>query len=232
MQRKITFSSELAYLLAVLIMSFSVAMVAASDFGVSMIVGPAYILSLAVEGLTFGQSEYVVQGILFILFCLLIRSIKPIYFVSFFTALFYGAALDLWRLLIPAFNPAVVTPGSQAMPLRIFYFACGTLITAFSVALCFKTYIYPQVYDYFVKGVAGHFKKDRTKFKIFFDALFFTLSLVMTLILFSGCIEGIGIGTIITTLVNGLLIGGAEKLLDRFCTFKATFPQLEKMFTW
>lgn len=232
MQRKITFSSELAYVLAVLIMSFSVAMVAASDFGVSMIVGPAYILSLAAEGLSFGQSEYVVQGILFLLFCLLIRSIKPIYFVSFFTALFYGAALDLWRMLIPAFNPAMVAPGSQAMPLRIFYFACGTLITAFSVALCFKTYIYPQVYDYFVKGVAGHYKMDRTKFKIFFDASFFTLSLAMTLLLFCGRIEGIGIGTVITTLVNGLLIGFAEKILDHLFVFRATFPKLEKHFSW
>lgn len=232
MQKKINFSCELAYVLAILIMSFSVAMVAASDFGVSMIVGPAYILSLSVNGLSFGQSEYVVQGILFILFCLLVGSIKPIYFVSFLTALLYGGALDLWRLIIPAFNPALVAPGSQALSLRIFYFATGTLITAFSVALCFKAYIYPQVYDYFVKGVAGHFRKDRTKTKIIFDASFFTLSLCMTLILFQGQIKGIGIGTIITTLVNGVLIGFAEKILDHFFVFRASFPKLEKHFVW
>lgn len=232
MQKKTVFSCELAYILAIMIMSFSVAMVAASDFGVSMIVGPAYILSLAVEGLSFGQSEYVIQGLLFALFCLLMRGIKPIFFVSFLTTLLYGATLDLWRMIIPAFNPVIVLPGSQPMFLRIFYFATGTLITAFSVALCFKTYIYPQVYDYFVKGVAGRFGKDRTKAKILFDASFFTLSILLTLLLFNGQIKGIGIGTIITTLVNGLLIGFAEKVLDRYFVFRASFPKIEKHFIW
>ena len=39
-----------------------------------------------------------------------------------------------------------------------------------------------------------------------------------------------GVGTIITTCVNGLLIGLAEKLLDRFFLFRPAFPALAKRF--
>ena len=71
--KKITLYSELAYVFAILILSFSVAMVSAADLGLSIIVAPAYILSQKLGFLTFGQSEYVVQAILFIVFCILLK---------------------------------------------------------------------------------------------------------------------------------------------------------------
>lgn len=67
--RKIRISNELIYVLAVVILSFATAMLAAADMGMSMVVAPAYIVSLKVEFLTFGQAEYIVQGMLFVLFC-------------------------------------------------------------------------------------------------------------------------------------------------------------------
>ena len=58
--KKIRISSELTYLIATVILAFSVAMITITDFGVSMIVAPAYILSQKLGFLTFGQSEYVI----------------------------------------------------------------------------------------------------------------------------------------------------------------------------
>ena len=66
--KKLRFSSELAYLIAIIMLAFSVCLATAADFGVSMIVAPAYILSMKFTFLTFGQWEYVTQGILFIIF--------------------------------------------------------------------------------------------------------------------------------------------------------------------
>ena len=43
--KKIKIYSEIIYLLSIIIISFSVAMLSAVDFGISMIVAPAYILS-------------------------------------------------------------------------------------------------------------------------------------------------------------------------------------------
>lgn len=51
-----------------IVLSFATAMLAAADLGMSMVVAPAYIVSLKVKALTFGQAEYIVQGMLFILF--------------------------------------------------------------------------------------------------------------------------------------------------------------------
>ncbi len=228
--KQIRLPAEICYLLSILILSFAVAMVAAAGFGVSMIVAPAYILSLKVPFLTFGQSEYIVQALLFIVFCLLMGRVKLVYFSSFLTCLVYGAVLDLWRLEIPLLNPAVTAPGSMAMPQRIVLFACGMLLTAFSVALFYRTYLYPQVYDFFVKGVSARFSLDRTKFKITFDVCSLLAAAALSL-LFFGKFNGIGVGTLIMTALNGLLIGAFGKALDRFFTFPPLFPSFAARFT-
>lgn len=217
------------YLLAILILSFAVAMVSAADFGVSMIVAPAYILSLAVRALSFGQAEYVLQAALFAVFCIIMRKVKAVYFTSFLTCLIYGAVLDFWRAVIPVFNPNIYAPSDLPVYIRVLFFAVGTLMTAFSVALFYKTYLYPQVYDFFVKGVSLHFGINITKFKRIFDACCLAVAVLMTLCIFRA-FRGVGVGTLIITAVNGILIGCFLKLFDRFLQTKPLFPRLSEKF--
>ena len=103
------------------------------------------------------------------------------------------------------------------------------LLTSVSIAFMFRTYFYPQVYDFFVKGISEKFALDRGKFKIIYDAASFVLSIVMTLVLF-GSIKGIGIGTVIVTIFNGAMINTAGKIVDRFCVVKPMFPTLCRKF--
>jgi uncharacterized membrane protein YczE len=194
-----------------------------------MIVAPAYIVSLKVSFLSFGQAEYVVQGILFIVFCILMKKFKGVYLFSFLTAIFYGAVLDLWRLIVPHFNPNITPSGSLPLYIRIIYFAIGMVLTSLSVALFFKTYFYPQVYDFFVKGVSAKYSLNRTKFKMCFDATFLLISIALTFILFKR-LNGVGIGTIILTCCNGMLIGFFDKTLDKFFEFKPRFSNLAQKF--
>ncbi len=229
MKKKITLYSEFVYVFAILILSFSVAMVSAADLGLSMIVAPAYILSQKLQFLTFGQSEYVIQAILFIVFCILLKRVKLVYFASFLNCIVYGAVLDLWRTSIPIFNPSITEPGSMSMPIRITFFVASALITAFSIALFFRVYLYPQVYDFFVKGITEHFNLNQTKFKTAFDLSCLAVSVIMTLVFFKGFV-GIGMGTIILAVVNGSLIGGCGKLIDKFFEIKPLFPKLAKKF--
>lgn len=216
--RSIRVASEAAYLFAIVLLSLSVAMLACADFGVSMIVAPAYLLSKKIGFLTFGQCEYIVQGLLFLLFCILMKKVKPVYFVSFATGLIYGAVLDAWRSLVPLFNEAVTPPGSMGMPWRILLFAVGLPLTSLSIAVFFHTYLYPQVYDFFVKGISARFGWNRTHFKRMFDASFFLISCAMTL-LFFGRFVGVGVGTVIITACNGILIGWFDRMLDRRFAF-------------
>lgn len=227
--KKITLSSELMYLAATIILAFSVAMLTAADFGVSMIVAPAYIFSLKFNMFTFGQSEYIIQAVVFILFCIIVRKIKLIYFTSFLSCLIYGAVLDLWRVAVPLFNPAVTS--AQDIPLmgRIALFAGGELLTAISIAIFFRTYIFPQVYDFFVKCICEKFGINKSRFKIAFDFSFLALALVLSLAFF-GQIKGIGVGTLVIVCINGLAIGFSGKIIDRFFEFKPTFKKLEEKF--
>ena len=103
--KKIRVSNELIYVLAVIVLSFATAMLAAADLGMSMVVAPAYIVSLKVKALTFGQAEYIVQGMLFILFCVLMKKARRLYFFSFVSGFIYGVVLDFWRMVIPHFDP-------------------------------------------------------------------------------------------------------------------------------
>ncbi len=227
--KKVRLSSELTYVAAVVLLAFAVAMITAADFGVSMIVAPAYILSRYIKVLTFGQCEYVVQGLVFIVFCILMKKVRPIYLFSFATCLIYGAVLDLWRAVIPAFNPKVTEPGSAPIPVRTAFFVLGMVLTALAVALFFKTYLYPQVYDFFVKYISRRFNIDRTLFKRGFDLACLAVSSVMTLALFHGFV-GIGWGTVVMTLTNGIIIGFFDKKLDEMFDFVPVFPTAAEMF--
>ncbi len=226
--KRVRIPAEVVYFAAILLLSFSVAMAACTDFGISMIAAPAFILSEKLP-LTFGQCEYIVQGLLFAVFCILMKKVRLVYFSSFLTGLIYGAVLDLWRILIPHFNPAVTAPGALPMWLRIVYFVLSMVICSFSIALFFHTYLYPQVYDFFVKGISAHFRLNRTRFKQCFDASCLLVSCVLTLALFRRFV-GIGVGTLVITLCNGFLIGKFSDLFDKTLSVEPMFPRFAAHF--
>ena len=94
MKGKRIFYSEIAYLAGILLLAFGTALMEKADFGMSMIVAPAYLLHLKVSEFlpffTFGMSEYVFQAILLILLSVILRKVKKSYFLSFVTAIIYG----------------------------------------------------------------------------------------------------------------------------------------------
>ncbi len=228
MSRKIKISSEIAYFAAIVLLSLAVAILSTADFGISMIVAPAYLLSLKAGFLSFGQAEYVVQAIVFILLCIVLKRFRFVYFFSFGTCLIYGFVLDLWRK-IPFLNPTATPPGSMNLPLRIAMFVIGMILTSFSVALFFKTYLFPQVYDFFVKAVSCKYGIKLSRLKTSVDLSCLTAIVIMTFAFF-GEIRGIGWGTLIMALLNGTVIGYFSKLLDKAFDFQPTFTRFAAMF--
>lgn len=227
--KKIRVSNEVIYVLAVLILSFATAMLAAADMGMSMVVAPAYIVSLKVPFLTFGQAEYVVQGTLFVIYCLIMRKIKPLYFFSFASGLIYGVVLDFWRLVIPHFNPKLFAPGTLPVNVRILYFVIGFLLNSLGVALYFHTYFYPQVYEFFVKGMSKRFQIPLSKFKIGFDMCCLLVAVILSFTLFHR-IVGIGIGTVILACLNGGLIGCYGKWMESHLDTYARWEHFSEKF--
>ncbi|MGF0018853.1 YczE/YyaS/YitT family protein [Sporofaciens sp. SGI.106] len=217
---KIRVSHELVYILGAAILSLATAMLAAADFGLSVIVSPAYLVSVKTGLLTFGQAEYVVQGILFILFCIIMRKIKLLYFGAFLSGIIYGFILDLWRTWIPHLNPDIYPTGTLPIQLRIVYFVVGFFINVLGVTLYFKNRYYPQVYEFFVKGVSEKYHIELPKFKLAFDLAFLALSLILTLVMFHK-IVAIGVGTLIMACCNGPLIGAYSRWFDKHFELKS-----------
>ncbi len=226
--KKITISSELAYFLAIILLSLAVAILTSANFGISMIVAPAYLLSLKIGFITFGQAEYIIQAGMFIVLCLVLKKFRPIYLMSFVTCLIYGAVLDLWRKL-PCFDPSVTPPGSIDLRVRILMFIIGAVLTAFSVALFFKTYFYPQVYDFFVKAVSQKYNIRLAVFKTIVDLSCLTASIIMTFCFF-GKIVGINWGTLVIALFNGTVIGLFSNMFDKYFKFQPYFKKFSTYF--
>lgn len=219
---KKVFSNELAYIIAIISLAFGTALMEATDFGVSMVVAPAYILHLKISQLlpffSFGMAEYSLQAVLLLATAVIVRRFKISYLFSFVTAVLYGFTLDGFMLLVAYFPP-------EHLAARIAFYSVGTLFSCFGVALFFRTYISPEAYELFVKEVSSKYNVDIHKFKICYDITSCALSIVLSFLFFGlWHFEGVNVGTIVCALSNGLLISLCSKSLDRFCTFADKLP--------
>lgn len=74
------FYSEAAYAVGIVVLALGTSMMERADFGMSMIVAPAYLIHLKVSQLlpffSFGVSEYVFQALLLVVTALVIRRNK------------------------------------------------------------------------------------------------------------------------------------------------------------
>ena len=220
--KKIPKCAEIAYILALILLPFGTMLITKADFGVSVVVAPAYICSLKFEFLTFGRAEYMIQGLLLIVFCFVMKKVRWQWLFSFVTALLYGMSLDLFLFMFKHFTPDVLWQ-------RMLCFAIGLVIAAFGIAFFLKAYFPPEVYELFVKGISDKYQFDFSKVKIVYDISSLTISLILSFLFFK-TLKGIGIGTIISAFCNGILIGFATKVIERFMVFDAWIKPLGRFF--
>ncbi|MBQ3830921.1 MAG: hypothetical protein II813_08420, partial [Spirochaetales bacterium] len=210
---KKTFYTELAYVLGLIFVALGVAFMEKPDFGVSMVVAPAYILHLKISEtysfFTFGMAEYTLQAVLLIIMALVLRRFKLSYLFSFVTAVIYGFILDLCMLLV-SYVPM------ENMALRITYYTLGMVLCAIGIALFFHTYIAPEVYELFVKEVSSKYGVEIHRFKTGYDICSCLIGVILSFIFFGfGVFRGVKWGTIICALINGTLIGLCSKFLEQ-----------------
>ncbi len=215
---KKTFYTELAYVLGLIFVALGVAFMEKPDFGVSMVVAPAYILHLKISEtysfFTFGMAEYTLQAVLLIIMALVLRRFKLSYLFSFVTAVIYGFILDLCMLQV-SYVPM------ENMALRITYYTLGMVLCAIGIALFFHTYIAPEVYELFVKEVSSKYGVEIHRFKTGYDICSCLIGVILSFIFFGfGVFRGVKWGTIICALINGTLIGLCSKFLEQRFEFK------------
>lgn len=225
---KKTFFTEIAYVLGLIFVALGVAFMEKPDFGVSMVVAPAYILHLKISEtysfFTFGMAEYTLQAVLLIVMMIVVRRFKVSYLFSFVTAVIYGLILDLCMMLVSHIP-------MDSMALRITYYTLGMVLCAIGISLFFHTYIAPEVYELFVKELAFKFRKDIHKVKTVYDICSCLVGVLLSFLFFGfGVFKGVKAGTIVCALINGTLIGLCSKFLEQKFEFTDGLEKLRKYF--
>ena len=215
MNKKI-FSSELAYVIGLIMLSLGSSLIEKAGFGMSMVVSPAYLVHLKIsqtfDFFTFGMAEYCFQGLLIIILSITLKSFHFSYLFSFVTAVLYGFLLDGWMFVVSHFPDGAILG-------RILWFAVGISFTTFGISALFNTYISPEAYELFVKKVSEKFSYPLFKVKYAYDFCSLILSIALSLIFFAS-FKGIGIGTVVTALLNGKMIAMWSGMLNKSFIFE------------
>ena len=217
------FYCEASYLMGLVLLAFGASLMTRADFGLSMIIAPAFIISEFFSFMSFGMAEYLFQALLLILLVIFVRRFKFTYLLSFLTAVLYGMMLDGCLYLL-AFL------GEINIAVRIMFYLIGLFATSLGVAFMFHTYISAEVYELFVKEATERFGWKIGVVKTVYDCTSLVLSVLMSFAFFGfGHFKGIGIGTLVCALVNGRLISTFGSLLEKRFDFVDCFP-LRKYF--
>lgn len=223
--RKIGKFSEAAWVLGMALLTLAVCLMTRASFGVSMVVSPAYVLHLAlVERLpwfTFGTAEYLLQGVLLIVMCVAVRRFRWQYLLSFACAVLYGLMLDGWLAIFAPLKFDVIY-------WRIAAFAAGLVLTGISVAFFFRTYMPVEVYDLFITELCARYNFKSVAVKWIYDLSMLAVAVILALAFF-GDLTGLGIGTLVCTVVNSPLIALFGKIEDRLFSFEPLLPSLARV---
>lgn len=222
--------TEIVYFIALALLAFGTALTVYGDFGISMVVAPAYILHLFLSRFlpffSFGVAEYVLQTIVLLVLIAVLRKGKMAYLLSFGATVFYGLALDASMTFTAALP---VNSYLQAAAYTI-----GAVICCSAIALLFQSYLPPEAYELFSKEIAAKYHKPVHKIVNMYNLGSLLAALILSLIFF-GAIRGIGIGTVVCAFCYGFVIRQFQNLYGkRFCfadrfAWRKYFEEREKM---
>jgi len=236
--KKISKASELLWIFGIVFVALGVAICSKANLGVSMIAAPAFVVSEALLPLSnffsVGVTEYVIQGIMLIILCVIVSRFKWTYLLAFAVAVIYGYTLDLflWLFRSVSFNTVAV---------RWVMLIVGDIITAFGVACFFRTYMPLQVYELFVAELSDRFKININKVKSIFDKTLLVISVLLALSLFGDILSfdwktigynsfhSIGLGTLVTTVINAPIITLMGRMIDKIFDTSPKFTKLENI---
>ena len=218
---KRTFYTEAAYAVGVALLALGTALMERADFGMSMVVAPAYLIYLKVSSyiswFSFGMAEYCFQAFLIVVLALVLHGFRRRYLFSFITAFIYGNVLDVMMKAV------YMLPGNGILT-RTMCYCIGLAVCAAGVSLLFNTYISPEAYELFVKELSSEYGWSLSRTKTVYDCCSCMTAVVMSFIFIGfGKFEGVKLGTVLCALINGSLIGKFGKFFGKHFNFADAF---------
>ncbi|MBU5678236.1 hypothetical protein KQI88_17645 [Alkaliphilus sp. MSJ-5] len=215
--KKLRINNLFIFLLGLSCLSLGVVLVIKSNLGVSVATSVPYVISLYFTKITFGQWNYIVHGFVLLLLVIIIRRLTIKYLMSFIVAFLFGIAIDLFNLIL-----ASVTANTFVERIGLFTF--GSIVISIGVAAFIKSNYPILPFDTFVKEICLAKNIEIAKFKTGFDLVCFTVSLTFSIIFF-GKIKGLHIGTLVSAIILGSMIGECLKIMNKYIEGKSIFPE-------
>lgn len=208
--KKTQVRGELVLPLIVVMNSFGVVLMLYSGAGISAISSMTYALSEVLPVFSLGTWTYIFQSTLIISLMVLRKRFVPQYLLSFGVGFVFGLMMDVhkgWIQVLP-----------EAIPLRVFYFVVSYVILCFGVALSNRCKMPIIPTDLFPKELTDITGIAFSKIKVSFDLIGVMITAVLTFVCLGG-ISGLGIGTVLSALTMGKVIGRMTDWLDRHVEF-------------
>ena len=237
--KKIAKANELMWVLGVMFVALGVSICSKADLGVSMIAAPAFIINEAVHdlwsGFSVGMLEYLVQGTMLIVLCIVVQRFNWRYLLAFAVAVLYGYLLDLWVLILGS-NPF------DGVALRWIMLIVGDSVTALGVACFFRTYMPLEAPELVVSETSNRYNWKINKVKWVVDMIYLATSIILALVIFRDVdsfdwttiwysnFHSMGLGTIVTTIINAPIIALWGRLLDMLFGYNPVFLKLYSVF--
>ncbi len=235
--KRINRAAELLWVFGIVFVALGVSICSKADLGVSMIAAPAFIIYEAIaplwSGFSVGMVEYLVQGVLLIIMCMVVKKFDIRYLLGFGVAVLYGYALNFFLWVLSGVQVDSVAG-------RWVLLLVGDCCTAFGVACFFHTYMPLQVFELFVTELTNRYNLHIHKVKWAYDMSLLAVSITLAFTLFGdvktfdwttigyASFHSIGLGTLVTTAINSPIISRMDKLICRIFGDEARFPKLEE----
>ena len=199
------------YVIGLFVMALGIVLIKQAGTGVSPVSVIPSALSNIFPSLTFGNTTIFFQLFCFVLILLVQRRIDVKTVLIIPVSVVFGYIIDLYMFLLPL----------QGFPLVVRYLFCllGIAFTALGIVIIVGANLMLPAPDALMRAISATFNKPLSKVKFTGDAIWAVLAIVIELI-FCGEVLSVWIGTVLSVLLTGKLVGVFSKKLPWLNTTK------------
>jgi hypothetical protein len=209
MKKKEITKRYILFIVSLFFAAMGVAVTKHGELGVSPISSVANIISYKFTFLSLGMWLIIWNCVLILGQILILRKdFKLIQLLQVPLSFVFGYFTDFGMWCV-SFIPA------NSYIIRLILVICGIIILGFGISLSVIANVIMNSGEAFVKAVSDKSKQNFSNVKIGFDVLCVILSIILSLLFFSGNIVGTREGTIISAFLTGIVVKFFTRILDK-----------------
>lgn len=209
MKKKEITKRYILFIVSLFFAAMGVAVTKHGELGVSPISSVANIISYKFTFLSLGMWLIIWNCVLILGQILILRKdFKLIQLLQIPLSFVFGYFTDFGMWCV-SFIPA------NSYIIRLILVICGIIILGFGISLSVIANVIMNSGEAFVKAVSDKSKQNFSNVKIGFDVLCVILSIILSLLFFSGNIVGTREGTIISAFLTGIVVKFFTRILDK-----------------